>query len=209
MPTSTREERRQRRSERRREEILEAAAAVFAAKGYHNATTREIAEAADLAEGTIFNYFASKQELLQAVLEQGAARMRALVVHLDPQQPLRQALTGLLAAALGYFIDSRTYLQALAAEALTNPQVLEAHVLPRLRLMQVSLQSMLGAQIDLGRLRPMDTEVAARLVMGMVSALILPIVLGVQPPPGPEERQRLAGDIVGLLLDGTGVDGKT
>ena len=58
------EERRQRRGEQRREVILTAAAQVIAAKGYHGATTREIAEAADLAEGTIFNYFPTKRELL-------------------------------------------------------------------------------------------------------------------------------------------------
>ncbi len=47
--------RRERRIAARKEQILDAAAQVFAAKGFHRATTKEIAEAADVSEGTIYN----------------------------------------------------------------------------------------------------------------------------------------------------------
>ena len=53
----------ERRIAARRAQILEAAEAVFAAKGYHGATTREIAQAADVSEGTLYNYFANKRDL--------------------------------------------------------------------------------------------------------------------------------------------------
>ena len=62
--------RRERRIARRKKEILDAAARIFAEKGYANATTREIAEAADMAEGTLYNYFGGKRELLLAVASQ-------------------------------------------------------------------------------------------------------------------------------------------
>ena len=60
---STSHTRRERRVAARRAQILEAAEAVFAAKGYHGATTREIAQAADVSEGTLYNYFANKRDL--------------------------------------------------------------------------------------------------------------------------------------------------
>ena len=60
--------RRDRRIERRQDEILQAAASVFAAKGYAQATTREIAAAADIAEGSLYNYFASKRDILVAII---------------------------------------------------------------------------------------------------------------------------------------------
>lgn len=53
----------------RRQDILEAALIVFAGNGYNGATTAEIARAAGIAEGTIFRHFATKKELLIAVLE--------------------------------------------------------------------------------------------------------------------------------------------
>ena len=60
--------RRDRRIVARRTQILEAAEVVFAAKGYHGATTREIAQAADVSEGTLYNYFASKRDLFVGLM---------------------------------------------------------------------------------------------------------------------------------------------
>ncbi|MFL7790868.1 MAG: helix-turn-helix domain-containing protein, partial [Anaerolineae bacterium] len=48
---------RQQLIEARRNQILDAAAAVFAEKGFHRTTTKEIASRAGIAEGTIYNYF--------------------------------------------------------------------------------------------------------------------------------------------------------
>ena len=56
--------RRERLKQEREARILEAAAAVFARKGFHQATIREIAELADVADGTIYNYYADKRDLL-------------------------------------------------------------------------------------------------------------------------------------------------
>ena len=54
----------QRLIEERRNQILDAAALLFARKGYKGATIREIAREAGVAEGTIYNYFDSKHDLL-------------------------------------------------------------------------------------------------------------------------------------------------
>ncbi len=51
-------------SEERRRQILEAAVRVFAHKGYATATIEDVARAARVAEGTIYNYFRSKEDLL-------------------------------------------------------------------------------------------------------------------------------------------------
>lgn len=55
--------------EQRRQDILEASLRIFAKKGYNGSTTAEIARAAGVAEGTIFRHFATKKDLLIAVLE--------------------------------------------------------------------------------------------------------------------------------------------
>lgn len=49
--------------------LLEGAAEVFARKGLHGATTREIAQAAGVNEVTLFRLFQNKQRLLAAVIE--------------------------------------------------------------------------------------------------------------------------------------------
>lgn len=203
------EERRQRRGEQRREEILAAATQVFAAKGYHAATTREIAAAADLAEGTIFNYFPSKRDLLVAVFERSADRAReALWQRFDLALSAHQAVVNLLDGSLAFFAENRLCLQAIAAEAWTDPHLLETYARPRIERLAGRLQAFLQAAIAAGRLRPFDTALGVRLVLGMIAALVLPMVRGVQPPPSPEERRRLAESVADLLLHGVGVSGE-
>lgn len=51
-------------SEGRRRQILQAAIRVFARRGYATATIEDVARAAGVAEGTIYNYFRSKEDLL-------------------------------------------------------------------------------------------------------------------------------------------------
>src|SRR2546430_10799832 len=52
----------------RRTQILDAAAAVFAEKGFHRATIKEIARVAGIADGTIYTYFSSKTDVLLGIL---------------------------------------------------------------------------------------------------------------------------------------------
>lgn len=53
--------------ERKRAEILEAAMLVFASKGFHRAKMEEVAAAAQIGKGTIYEYFTSKPQMLQAL----------------------------------------------------------------------------------------------------------------------------------------------
>jgi AcrR family transcriptional regulator len=48
---------------------IEAAAEVFAAKGFHGATTQDIAEAMGIKQGSLYYYFKSKEQALQEVCE--------------------------------------------------------------------------------------------------------------------------------------------
>jgi AcrR family transcriptional regulator len=54
----------------KREQILEAAQAVFAEKGFHRATIKDIASAAGVADGTVYNHFENKDALIFGLLDQ-------------------------------------------------------------------------------------------------------------------------------------------
>ena len=57
-------------TEQRKTQILAAAAKVFAAKGFARATIADIAREAGIAEGSIYNYFKNKQDLLVSLPRQ-------------------------------------------------------------------------------------------------------------------------------------------
>src|SRR6266480_1708914 len=53
----------------RRNQILDAATKVFAKKGFHLATIKDIAREAGIADGTIYNYFENKTALMLGILD--------------------------------------------------------------------------------------------------------------------------------------------
>ena len=64
-----------RRKRRNRLALIEAANKIMMEKGIDAATMLEIAELADVGAGTVYNYFASKDELAVCVLEQVMQRL--------------------------------------------------------------------------------------------------------------------------------------
>lgn len=69
-----------------RTRIVEAALRVFAETGYRGATTRRIAQEADVNEVTLFRHFGSKEELIRAALEHTASQEEAQLPAV-PQRP--------------------------------------------------------------------------------------------------------------------------
>ena len=64
-------ERKERERLVRREQILEAAYQLFHETGFSAATMDQIAERAELAKGTLYLYFKSKEEVYYALLDRG------------------------------------------------------------------------------------------------------------------------------------------
>jgi TetR/AcrR family fatty acid metabolism transcriptional regulator len=79
----------------KRELILRAATRVFARNGYFNSKVADIARAADVADGTVYLYFKSKEEILHSIFDQNMsdaiASGRELIKMLsDPREKLRR-----------------------------------------------------------------------------------------------------------------------
>jgi AcrR family transcriptional regulator len=64
-----------------RTRIIQAAMQVFAEAGLHGATTREIARVAGVNEVTLFRHFASKEQLLGAVIENALVLQTEALAH--------------------------------------------------------------------------------------------------------------------------------
>jgi AcrR family transcriptional regulator len=62
-----------------RQAILVAARAVFAEMGYDAASVRDIIRGTDLASGTFYNYFRSKEEVFEALADDGARRFKPVL----------------------------------------------------------------------------------------------------------------------------------
>jgi AcrR family transcriptional regulator len=81
----------------RREILINAAIRVFVEKGFHNATVRDIGRAADMTQGTIYNYVSSKDDILymvcdRIVSEYNSETRKALELAHDPVGRVRSAV---------------------------------------------------------------------------------------------------------------------
>jgi len=79
----------------KREAILRAATRVFARNGYFNSKVADIAREAEVADGTVYLYFKSKEEILHSIFDQNMAEAiasgRKLIEKMsDPGEKLRR-----------------------------------------------------------------------------------------------------------------------
>lgn len=78
----------------RKQEIIEAAMALFLEKTYDSTTTNDVMRTLGIAKGTIYHYFASKAELLEAVVDKMADD------YLQRRLPTVESCTGNAAARI-------------------------------------------------------------------------------------------------------------
>ena len=79
----------------RKNEILDVAEQLFAEKGFDNASTNDIINKIGIARGTLYHHFASKEEILDAMVERMTSRSisRAAAVIADKSVPLLERLS--------------------------------------------------------------------------------------------------------------------
>jgi AcrR family transcriptional regulator len=94
--------RREERKAQNRAKLLAAARKVFAEKGLGASTARDIVRETDLATGTFYNYFDSKEEVFTALIEELAAKAR-VAVRAQRREPGRTVEERVEAAYRAYF----------------------------------------------------------------------------------------------------------
>jgi TetR/AcrR family transcriptional regulator, repressor for uid operon len=119
-------------AEERRNQILEAAKRCFKEKGFHQTTLRDIAQEFGMSVGHIYNYFDSKESLIETLVETETDRFIDRIVNdgfanvLQDEALLRERV----GRAVDVFLDPATSRVALAImdEASINPRIYEISV---------------------------------------------------------------------------------
>ena len=90
--------------ENRKSEILEAALSVFAEYGYNGATISMIAEKAGISKGLLYNYFESKEILLDNLLQFGLSKAASFMTDKNVPVPTdKKSFGGALKAMVNLF----------------------------------------------------------------------------------------------------------
>ena len=99
--------RRERENLRQRGEILDTALKLFSEKGYHNVSMQQIAKQAEFGVGTIYKFFANKQDLYRILIMETAEKWQGAVIQVLDQEPNPfRAIKGYIAVQRQLFFDN-------------------------------------------------------------------------------------------------------
>ena len=112
----------------RREEILDAALVCFSRDGFHRTTMRDIVSESGLSPGAIYNYFKSKEEIVEAIASQRQAKEKRLIRDAIGTGPAGKSLLRVRDAFLGELNSPKERLRRrvsvqLWAEAQRDPNI--------------------------------------------------------------------------------------
>lgn len=194
--------RRERRMAQRRLQILDAAADVFSHHGYENATTREIAERADVSEGTLYNYFENKYELFVGVADAFADDLVEAVEAIDIDD-MERSLTEFFAARLRSGRERRLLMLFLYMARLPGGEQIQEAVSRIVNQTTAKIQAAVEADV----VRPLNPAVAAATLSAAVMGFAVLYDLSRDVLGGTEEviaqrSQLLAAEIIDIALNG-------
>ncbi|MFC3916119.1 TetR/AcrR family transcriptional regulator [Deinococcus metalli] len=175
--------------------ILDAARVCFSQQGYHRTTMRAVARQAGLAEGTLYNHFRNKDDLLLGLFGALGEQTRASMVPEDMAAlDLRPFLEAFLAAPLAALAqDGHALFRIVVSEALVRP------ALGRALAAAFAETGALGAQLLAARpeLRGVDTAPMIHTGLSLVLGLTLQHALEHGTPP---DTGAVASAVTDLLL---------
>ena len=185
-----------------RQRILDAALQLCSERGYHGVSTRAIAALAGVNEVTLFRHFGSKKNLFQAMLRSNSA-LPGL------ELALRERLTGdyrqdllILATQILTLLHARhKEIIMLLAEAERQPELLEMASFVPMQQRQM-LSDYLKWQITRGQMRPLDPDLAAQALLGMLLSYCLGLSL-LPPSLARLPLEEVAAQFVDLFIQGT------
>lgn len=191
----------QRRAEERRSQILTAATHLFAQKGFHATTTRDIANLADLSEGTLYNYFGNKEQIYSALLDR-LIKLQSSVYTVSMPTDAQSFLDSLFEMQQEFLLDNLELVKAVLPEVIVNEEFRAKYFQdlysPTISFLLLQLQ----AREVLGQIRPINHEMGARFLIGMLYGLSFLHLIG--DPVIYENWDSLLGQAITIIYEGTG-----
>ena len=154
--------------------ILASALTVFAAKGYQNATIQEISKSAEVSEGTIYEYFKNKEDLLFSTLErQFRNNLDSLDELFDVRTPLRK-LKRFMRYHFTIYLTQPVFVKVFLFDAIYNARFYVSNAYPPFKHYIESVYAILDEGKRDGSIRPgINNRVFRNLFMGIFSHMAL------------------------------------
>ena len=187
----------------KRRQILAGASKVFMDLGFDGASMGEIARAAGVSKGTLYVYFADKNRLFEAIVEEESLEQGKLAFNFDPE---RDAATTLREFGQAYIEllcrpGGGSAIRTVMAIAERMPDVGRRYYQRVLDNTINRLAFYLDARVKAGDLALDDCQLAAsQFMMVCQASLFLPFIFQAAPPPSAERIGQVVDSATRMFL---------
>ena len=199
LPTSPTEE-------NTRDRILQAALHLFARKGYDGTTTKDLANAANVAEGTLFRHFANKKAMLIEVVTSGWVEILTDLLTELSEMGSYKAVAQVMRRRMLNMHKNSSLLRVCFIEAQYHPELRERIQIEVITKMTDVAEAFFETAMEKGIYRPMNPKIVAQVFLGMFAIAGFSNQTILEPQASPQAIQEMAEGIADIFLNGVLAD---
>ena len=182
--------------------ILQSAQRLFARRGYGGTTTRDLAQAAGVAEGTLFRHFESKKAILVRVATEGWVEILTDLLTELSEMASYKAISQVMRRRMSNLSHNVELMRVCFMEAQFHPELREQVQSEVIAKMTDVAEAFFQTAMDRGIYRPMNPRVVARIFLGMFTVAGFSQSTLSDEADSPKAMQELAEGLADVFLNG-------
>jgi AcrR family transcriptional regulator len=185
-----------------RTRILKAAERLFATQGFDGTTTRDLAQSAGVAEGTLFRHFANKKAILIEVATQGWVEILTDLLTELSEMASYKAVAQVMRRRMWNFQKNADMMRVCFMEAQFHPDLRDRIQSEVIAKMTDVAEAFFQTAMEKGIYRPMNTKVVAQVFLGMFAIAGFSHKTLMEPEASPQQMQEMAEGLADIFLNG-------
>ena len=165
--------------EERKKIVLLSAKAVFAQKGYHQASVSDIIQRAGIARGTFYLYFRSKRDVFNSILDEIVKELGRVIkqIDLDSSASTLEQLRSILRLIIMLALENPDMAQIVLNRAGGLDSEFDGKLRGFYEVVLGKIESSLQQGIELGLVRKCNTKITACCILGCMKEVVNLILL--------------------------------
>jgi AcrR family transcriptional regulator len=185
-----------------RDRILQAAQRLFASQGFDGTTTRDLAQAAGVAEGTLFRHFANKKAILVEVATNGWVEILTDLLTELSEMGSYKAVAQVMRRRMWNMQKNMDMMRVCFMEVQFHPDLRDRIQTEVIDKMTNVAEAFFQTAMDRGIYRRMDANLVAKVFLGMFAVAGFSDQTLIEPNASPQEMQQMAEGLADIFLNG-------
>ncbi|QSV66922.1 MAG: TetR/AcrR family transcriptional regulator [Aphanizomenon flos-aquae DEX188] len=185
-----------------RTRILQAAQRLFAAKGFERTTTRDLAQIAGVAEGTLFRHFANKKAIFVEVATSGWVDILTDLLTELSEMGSYKAVAQVMRRRMCNLQKNADIMRVCFMEVQFHPDLRDRIQTEIIEKMTEVAEAFFQTAMDKGIYRQMDAKLGAKVFLGLFAIAGFSDHTLINPNASPQEMQKMAEGLADIFLNG-------